>query len=192
MNKLNEDCKDIKENKLLKISSEEFLNNLEKRGLDINKELKKKLYQLDKKSKNENIKKENLFEEFDIAEDLQIMFEVFSILDEYNINYINYILIFDYLEIQQCKNFYRYLLIKWNKTKNNLNQIHKNDIYLKKINDFNFQDITSNIQNDHNKNRLKKNILMKFKKFININNNTFPNIFIIFLINTLQEYLYPI
>ena len=96
------------------------------------------------------------------------------------------------MTIQQLKNFYRYTMIKWNKVKTNLNNIYKEDNFLYKINNFIFQDIIQEI-NDSNDIQVVKNlILKKITEFIFINDNKFPNIYIIFFVNTLQEYLYPI
>ena len=83
-------------------------------------------------------------------------------------------------------------MIKWNKVKNNLNIIHDNDEFMNKMNNFIFQDIIKKINNENNYENVKKLVTEKIKDFIFINNNTFPNIYIIFFINTLQEYLYPI
>ena len=96
------------------------------------------------------------------------------------------------MEIQKLKNFFRYTMIKWNRVKNNLNDIHKDNNFLSKINNFQFQDIVPKINDNSNVKDVKILILNKFKEFAFINDNTFPNIYIIFLINTLQEYLYPI
>ena len=178
--------------KLLKISSEEFINNLEKRGFIFDNEIKKKLYKLEKKHKKDKIPRKDLFSEFEINNEIINLINLFNILDDYNINYINYILIFNSLCEQKLKNFYRYIMIKWNKVKNNLKDIYNEDNYFTKINDFSFRDRSVEILNEDNLCNLKNIIIGKLKDFIYINNNIFPNIFIIFLINTLQEYLYPI
>ena len=83
-------------------------------------------------------------------------------------------------------------MIKWNKVKNNLNNVYNNDEFMNKINNFFFQDTIEEINNQQNYETVKKLVTDKIKKFIFINNNTFPNIYILFFINTLQEYLYPI
>ena len=180
-----------KDKKLLKISSEDFINSLEKRGNSYDDILKKQLYELENEHKENNIKRENIYNKYNISPEIIELIDFFHILDEYNINYINYVIIYNSLSTQQLKNFFRYTMIKWNKVKNNLNSIHKDSNFLYKINNFQFQDIASKI-NKNNNDDIKKLILKKFKDFVFINDNKFPNIYIIFLINTLQEYLYPI
>ena len=83
-------------------------------------------------------------------------------------------------------------MIKWNKVKNNLNEVHDNKDYMEKINNFEFKDIISDINNMNNYAQINETVLNKIKEFIYIDNNKFPNIYVIFLVNTLQEYLYPI
>ena len=83
-------------------------------------------------------------------------------------------------------------MIKWNKVKTNLNEIHENEDFMNKINNFEFKDTISDINNTNNYTKLNENILNKIQEFIYIDNNKFPNIYVIFLVNTLQEYLYPI
>ena len=181
-----------KNKKLLKISSEDFINNLEKRGNKYDELLKQKLYELENDHKENNVRREDLYNKYNIPENVSELIDFFQILDEYNINYINYIIIYNDMEIQKLKNFFRYTMIKWNRVKNNLNDIHKDNNFLSKINNFQFQDIVPKINNNNNVKDVKILILNKFKEFAFINDNTFPNIYIIFLINTLQEYLYPI
>jgi hypothetical protein len=96
------------------------------------------------------------------------------------------------MDIQQLKNFYRYTMIKWNKVKSNLNNIYKEDNFLCKINNFIFQDVIQEINENNNIEIVQNIILKKIKDFVFINDNKFPNIYIIFFVNTLQEYLYPI
>ena len=179
-------------NKLLKISSEQFISNLEKRGNIYDQELKKNIYGMENESKKNNLERSSLYNEYNIPKDISKLIEIFQILDNYNINYINYVLIYNNLNSQQLKNFYRYIMIKWNKVKNNLNEIHENKNYMEKINNFEFKDIIADINNMNNYEQINENILNKIKEFIYIDNNKFPNIYIIFLVNTLQEYLYPI
>ena len=179
-------------NKLLKISSEQFIKNLEKRGNIYNQEIKKNMYTMENESKKNNLERSSLYDKYNIPKDISKLIEIFQILDDYNINYINYVLIFDNLNIQQLKNFYRYLMVKWNKVKNNLNDLHDNNNYMEKINNFEFKDIISIINNINNYEKVNEIIQNKIKDFIYIDNNKFPNIYIIFFINTLQEYLYPI
>ena len=191
---LNKESKD----KLIKITPEEFISFLEKRGYSYDYEMKKKIYDLENKYKQIIKKKEiiqerkELCKEYNIPENISELIDLFQILDNYNINYINYVLIYDNMNIQQFKNFYRYLMIKWNKVKNNLNNVYNNDEFMNKINNFFFQDTIEEINNQQNYETVKKLVTDKIKKFIFINNNTFPNIYILFFINTLQEYLYPI
>ena len=183
--------KEIK-NKLLKISPENFIQYLEKRGNTYNEELKKKLYDIDNESKQSKIQINQLYEKYNITTNIADLIDLFKILNDYNINYINYVLIYDNLNIQQFKNIYRYLMIKWNKVKNNLIDIHgKNDV-TGNIENFIFQDIIEEINKENNYENIKKLVTNKIKNFVFINNNEFPNIYIIFFINTLQEYLYPI
>ena len=191
---LNKESKD----KLIKITPEEFISFLEKRGYSYDYEMKKKIYDLENKYK-QIIKKQEIIQErrelckeYNIPENISELIDLFQILDNYNINYINYVLIYDNMNIQQFKNFYRYLMIKWNKVKNNLNNVYNNDEFMNKINNFFFQDTIEEINNQQNYETVKKLVTDKIKKFIFINNNTFPNIYILFFINTLQEYLYPI
>ena len=191
---LNKESKD----KLIKITPEEFISFLEKRGYSYDYEMKKKIYDLENKYKQIIKKKEiiqerkELCKEYNIPENISELIDLFQILDNYNINYINYVLIYDNMNIQQFKNFYRYLMIKWNKVKNNLNNVYNNDEFMNKINNFFFQDTIEEINNQQSYEIVKKLVTDKIKKFIFINNNTFPNIYILFFINTLQEYLYPI
>ena len=181
-----------KETKLIKITSEQFLYNLEKRGNVYSNEIKKQLYDMENESKKNNLLRSSLYEKYNISSDISKLIEIFEILDDYNINYINYVIIYNNLNTQQLKNFYRYLMIKWYKVKNNLNEIHNNDNFMGKINNFEFKDIISDINNSNNYENINEMILNKIKDFIHIDNNKFPNIYIIFFVNTLQEYLYPI
>ena len=178
--------------KLLKISSEQFISNLEKRGNIYSPELKKNIYGMENESKKNNLERSSLYNQYNIPKDISKLIEIFQILDDYNINYINYVLIYNNLNSQQLKNFYRYIMIKWNKVKNNLNEIYDNKEHMEKINNFEFKDIISDINNMNNYEKVNETILEKIKEFIHIDNNKFPNIYIIFLVNTLQEYLYPI
>ena len=179
-------------NKLLKISPEKFIFLLEKRGNSYDYELKKNIYDLENESKKSKIERNKLYKKYNIPDNISELINLFQILDEYNINYINYVLIYDNMNIQQFKNFYRYIMIKWNKVRNNLNTVHDNDDFMDKINNFFFQDTIEKINNEQNYENVKKLVTEKIKIFIFINNNTFPNIYILFFINTLQEYLYPI
>lgn len=181
-----------KEKKLIKITSEQFLHNLEKRGNVYSNEIKKNLYDMENESKQNNLLRSSLYEKYNISSDISNLIELFEILDDYNINYINYVIIYNSLNTQQLKNFYRYLMIKWYKVKNNLNELHNNDNFMEKINNFEFKDIISNINNSNNYENINEMILNKIKDFIHIDNNKFPNIYIIFFVNTLQEYLYPV
>ena len=137
---LNKESKD----KLIKITPEEFISFLEKRGYSYDYEMKKKIYDLENKYKQIIKKKEiiqerkELCKEYNIPENISELIDLFQILDNYNINYINYVLIYDNMNIQQFKNFYRYLMIKWNKVKNNLNNVYNNDEFMNKINNFFF------------------------------------------------------
>lgn len=190
---LNKESKD----KLIKITPEEFIIFMEKRGYSYDNEMKKKIYDLENKYKQIEKKeitqgRKALCKEYNIPENISELIDLFQILDNYNINYINYVLIYDNMNIQQFKNFYRYLMIKWNKVKNNLNDVYNNDDFMNKINNFFFQDTIEEINNQQSYETVKKLVTDKIKKFIFINNNTFPNIYILFFINTLQEYLYPI
>lgn len=178
--------------KLLKITSEKFIYYLEKRGNIYDQELKKNIYGMENESKKKKLERSSLYDEYNIPKDISKLIEIFKILDDYNINYINYVLIYNNLTIQQLKNFYRYIMIKWNKVKTNLNEIHENEDFMNKINNFEFKDTISTINDTNNYTKLNENILNKIKEFIYIDNNKFPNIYVIFLVNTLQEYLYPI
>ena len=184
--------KENKNQKLLKVSSEDFIFYMEKRGNNYDETLKKNLYCLENDHKNNGTKRNELYTKYNIPENIRELIDIFHILDKYNINYINYVLIYNDMDIQQLKNFYRYTMIKWNKVKTNLNNIYKEDNFLCKINNFIFQDVIQEI-NENNDIQIVKNIILtKIKEFIFINNNKFPNIYIIFFVNTLQEYLYPI
>ena len=180
-------------NQLLKISSEKLIYNLEKRGNIYDETLKKNMYDLEKEYKNniDSINRSSLYEKYNIPTDIISVIDLLQLLDDYNINYINFVLIYHNLDIQQLKNFYRYIMIKWNKIKNNLNVDGQNHDTLDKINNFTFQDIMLQINEAHNYNIINDLIINKIKDFIYLDDNKFPNIYIIFFINTLQEYIYP-
>jgi hypothetical protein len=183
-------------NEVLKISSEDLINHLEKVGNIYDKDIKNKLYELENEYKKNKIDRNILYIKYNIPINLIEIINIFQNLDDYNINYINYVLIYNNLNIQTLKNFYRYLMIKWNKVKDNIYCLYKEkgkeNIYLDKLNNFKFQDNFKEINNEKNIDNLNNLIINKFKEFLNINDNNFPNIYIFFLINTLQEYLYPI
>lgn len=176
---------------LLKISSDKFISNLEKRGTIFNEELKFKLYELELQHKQNNIKREELINHYDIPKNVIELIKIFQILDSHNINYINYILIYENLQIQQLKNFYRYIMIKWNKVKNNIKNTHKYNTQTQQIDNFTFQDIIQNLNKEKNNDLIENIIFNKFKDFFFISDNDFPNMYIIFFVNTLQEYLCP-
>ena len=82
-------------------------------------------------------------------------------------------------------------MIKWNKVKNNIKNTHKYNTQTQQIDNFTFQDIIQNLNKEKNNDLIENIIFNKFKDFFFISDNDFPNMYIIFFVNTLQEYLCP-
>lgn len=176
---------------LIKISPDLLYQYLKIRGYKFDYELKKKLYELNKEYHNNDVVYQildinELCEKYDISLNIKNTIQLLIHLDDYNINYINYILILNSLDIQQIKNLYRYLMIKWDKFKNN-NLNKENDIFY-----FTFVDKIELIRLETNYDDIYQIFINKIMNFISFNNNKTINIYLFFFINTLQEYLYPI
>jgi len=190
-NNLNENYKKNQNNcnHLIKISPDILFQNLKIRGYDFDDKLCNKLYELNMEYINNNYQSLNidkLCDKYDIHINLKDTIQLLINLDNYNINYIYYVLILNSLDIQQIKNLYRYLMIKWDKfKKNNLNSIDT-------IINFTFIDKINLIRLETDYQEIYQLFINKIKEFIDMNDNKTINIYLFFFINTLQEYLYPI
>ena len=73
-----------KENKqkLLKVSSEDFIFFMEKRGNNYDETLKKNLYCLENDHKTSEIKRNELYTKYNIPESIRELIDIFHILDK--------------------------------------------------------------------------------------------------------------
>lgn len=180
------------DNNLTKLSSDSLIHNLKLRGYTYDVCLQNKLNDIEKeyvehRQNHYDISYIELYTKYDIPDRLIKTIQLLKLLDDYNINYIHYVLILDSFNIQQLKNVYRYLMIKWEKSKMNLS--HYNHIHM-----FSFKDIIEEIRvENEDYNKLYVLFINKIEQFIHFNDTRNSiNIYLIFFINTIQEYLYPI
>lgn len=146
---------------LLKLTSHKFINKLIQRGLIIDYNLSNLLTKLEKNYISKNIEGLNIsrmnffFDQIDNNDKLEIEYdlnnikiaiELFSPLVEYNIAYLNYILILYALDLQTLKNLARFIFSKWRKVYDD-----KDDIYLYLLLDYKSKDIEESLGNLLNK-----------------------------------------
>ena len=142
---------------LLKLTSNKFINKLIQRGLIIDYNLSNLLTKLEKNYISKNIEGLNIsrmnyfFDQIDNNDKLEIEYninniqtaiELFSPLVEYNIAYLNYILILYALDLQTLKNLSRFIFSKWRKVYDD-----KNNNYLYLLLDYCSKDIETSLGN---------------------------------------------
>jgi len=176
------------QSKIIKMDSGVLIKNLQKRGFIIGEVNKDILYNIEKKYKEEGGDRQTIAAQYNINSNLTKMIKIFSVLDRYNINYIHYIMILISIENSKLNNLYRYIMVKWNslisKIKNNkISEISQ----IEKMNNFRFIPL-KNIEET----KVLEEILRRFEEFVFLDNQKFPNIYILFLVNNIQEYLCPI
>ena len=178
----------IKQN-ILKMDSELLMTNLKKRGFIFGEINKKILYNIEKIYKKEGGNRVIISDNFNIDNNLKKMIKIFSVLDRYNINYINYIIIFSSVENKKMNNLYRYIMVKWNSIISQINNNYNNSEHnlMQNINNFNFKPLKQ-----IEKSKILEEILRQFEEFVFLDGKKFPNIYILFLVNNIQEYLCPL
>ena len=168
------------------INPNNLLLSLEKRGYFFDEALKKKYNNIYKNYKNGLYKNvEDIQENLDKNEEK--LFNLFSILNNYNKEYTIYILILCSLHYVVLKNLYRFLMINWFKFQNSFSsrKSQYTDDEINKITNKKFNNTVSEI------NCIKKeNVLDMFidnlSSFVN-----HDKVFLLYFINIMQEYLCP-
>ena len=170
------------------VSETKLIQKLIARGYNINDNLGK--YLIKYYEEKTNIYLNGYLSDLDLEkEDIDIINSTvlfFKNLEKYDINYVYYVLIFIDLNIQELKNIYRYILIKWSQIKNNDNVNEGINL------DINFKYNIKEIKNINNKISIKEKIIESFFDFINNTYKGENNIYLLFLINTMHQYLCPI
>ena len=170
---------------LMKIKPNELLKKMSSRGWVFPEIHKIKINSCEKKILKENLNINETNYNFlieGISTILLKSFKLFSELKSYNIDYKIYILIFFSLNMKNIKNLYRYIAIKWNRLKNKYKDLEN---VPDEIN-FSFDDIYNNISK-FSLEDIQEKFLDNILKFT-LNNK----IYIIFIINVMQEYLCPL
>jgi hypothetical protein len=177
------------EQNILKMDSGLLIENLKKRGFIFGEINKKILYNIEKIYKKEGGNRLNIAANFNINNNLKQMITIFSVLDRYNINYIHYIIILSSIPNKKMYNLYRYIIVKWNsiisKINNNYNNSEQN--LMQNLNKFKFKPLKQIKES-----KMLEEILRRFEEFVFLDGEKFPNIYILFLVNNIQEYLCPL
>lgn len=177
----------MEKHNIINLDPQKLISYLEKTGYEFNSINSKILYQIENIYKKNGKNRLEIAKEFKLDKNIIEMIEIFSILDRYNINYINYIIIMNSINTRILFNLYRFIMVKWNKAITKLNKNYeKTQDKMKAINNFRFSPI-KNIEDD----KLFEEILRRFKNFVFLDGGKFPNIYILFLVNNIQEYLCP-
>ena len=173
---------------IIKMDSGELIKNLQKRGFIIGQVNKDILYNIEKKYKEKGGDRQIIAAQYNIDRNLIKMIKIFSVLDRFNINYIHYIIILISIENSKLNNLYRYIMVKWNSLISTINNNKRSGGNLiEKMNNFRFIPL-KNIEEK----KVIEEILKKFEEFVFLDDKKFPNIYILFLVNNIQEYLCPI
>ena len=176
------------QSKIIKMDSGVLIKNLQKRGFIIGEVNKDILYNIEKTYKEKGGDRQSIASQYNIDRTLKKMIKIFSVLDRYNINYIHYIIILISIENSKLNNLYRYIMVKWNSLISKINNSKKCEVsQIEKMNSFRFIPL-KNIEEK----KVLEEILKRFEEFVFLDNHKFPNIYILFLVNNIQEYLCPI
>lgn len=177
-------------NSITNIDSGELLIHLCKRGLRINYKLRTNLIDFEKYCrKNSDINTTELIENCGINFN-ETIFDIIRLFkrNNKNINYIDYILILNELDIQIIKNIHRHLIVKWNKILIKNNNSDASLEYIKNIGFYSQYEL--NLLND--KNDVLKMFIKSISNFVDKFDANIPiNLYLLFVINNIQEYLYP-
>lgn len=161
---------------------DEFLVRITNMGYNIHQDKKAKLIEFEKKYR-ENTLDTNIFDGYEecFSKQEQKLIILFKQELPY-MNYINFILILNSLTNENLKNINRYLNIKWNITKNKL----ENDITYVYLKDIHFLNI--NIE----ENILEKFIdnILQFSNLFKKEDNIHINLNLVFVLNTIYDYFF--
>jgi hypothetical protein len=180
----------IEKTSITNVDSTELLSKLCKRGLRIDYKLRTNLINFEKYCRNNSDKDVDI-----IIKNCGINFNetTFNIIKIFkknnkNINYIDYVLIFNALDTQIIKNLHRYLIVKWNRVLIKNNNTENGLEYIKNIGFIS----QTEISNLNNREEVFDKFVFSISNFIDKFNANIPiNLYLLFVINNIQEYLYP-
>ena len=175
---------------LTTINSDQFLNKIIKRGINIDSDKKKILISFEKKYRDFSDSSDTLdiLNNDKIRESEKKLIHLFKKYNP-NLNYISYILIINSLGVQDIKNLNRYIIINWNKTKLKFEDTKEN----KYIRSINFSEI-STLENIYKQNEIINKFIYLIIEFVNkekIDPNVNFSLYLLFIINSFQNYFCP-
>lgn len=177
-------------NNLTTINSEQFLNKIIKRGVEIDSDKKNILVLFEKKYREspDTIDTQDILNNDKIRVSEKKLIDLFKKYNP-NLNYISYILILNSLEVQDIKNLNRFIIINWNKTKLSFEDTKENE-YIRSIH---FSEIAL-LENIYDLNEIIDKFIYLIIEFVNkekIDPKINFSLYLIFIINSFQNYFCP-